>query len=245
MRRSRRVHCATPIETAIGISVPTHCSASARQTSSTRRAIIAPSRSVEDGSTMQNSSPPVRASMSPGRSRVCAIRVKCCRQASPAAWPWVSLMALKPSRSITSSANGSPLRSERAHSSVRRCTRWRRLPTPVRSSSSARSATSLRSRSIAISRKPKFSAIDRNTSTRITTDCAGLNCMKENPPPTLVSAPNSRRAKMARMRMVTMPASRAPGLTRPSCGDSNSFRVSTSGSAWAIVKTVIRAGTLS
>ena len=86
--------------------LPTHCSASARQTSSTRRAIIAPSRSVEDGSTMQNSSPPVRASMSPGRRRVCAIRVKCCRQASPAAWPWVSLMALKPSRSITSSANG-------------------------------------------------------------------------------------------------------------------------------------------
>ena len=65
----------------------------ARQTSSTRRAIIAPSRKVEDGSTMQNSSPPVRASRSPGRSRVCAIRVKCCRQASPAAWPWVSLMA--------------------------------------------------------------------------------------------------------------------------------------------------------
>jgi hypothetical protein len=69
---------------------------------------------VEDGSTMQNSSPPVRASMSPGRSRVCAIRVKCCRQASPAAWPWVSLISLKPSRSITSSANGSPLRSDRA-----------------------------------------------------------------------------------------------------------------------------------
>ena len=44
---------------------------------------------------MQNSSPPVRASMSPGRSRVCAIRVKCCRQASPAAWPWVSLMRLE------------------------------------------------------------------------------------------------------------------------------------------------------
>ena len=50
-------------------------------------------------------------------------------------------------------------------------------PTPVRSSSSARSATSLRRRSIAISRKPKFSDIDRNTSTRMTTDCAGLKCM--------------------------------------------------------------------
>ena len=47
------------------------------------------------------------------------------------------------------------------------------------------------------------------------------------------------------MRMVTMPASRAPGLTRPSCGVSSSFRLSTIGSAWAIVKTVIRAGTLS
>ena len=77
-------------------------------------------------------------------SRVCAIRVKCWRQASPAAWPWVSLMVLKPSRSITSSENGSPLRSERAHSSDSRCNRWRRLATPVRSSSSARSATSLR-----------------------------------------------------------------------------------------------------
>ena len=45
--------------------------------------------------------------------------------------------------------------------------------------------------------------------------------------------------------MVTMPASRAPGLTRPSCGLSSNFRLSTIGSAWAIVKTVIRAGTLS
>ena len=60
-----------------------------------------------------------------------------------------------------------------------------------------------------------------------------------------VSAPSSRLAKMAMMTMVTMPASRAPGLTRPSCGVSSSFRLSTIGSAWAIVKTVIRAGTLS
>ena len=45
--------------------------------------------------------------------------------------------------------------------------------------------------------------------------------------------------------MVTMPASRAPGLTRPSCRDSSSFRLCSIGSAWAIVKTVIRAGTLS
>ena len=45
---------------------------------------------------------------------------------------------------------------------------------------------------------------------------------------------------MAMMRMETMAASRAPGLMRPSCGDSNSFRLSTSGIVWAIVKTVIR-----
>ena len=50
---------------------------------------------------------------------------------------------------------------------------------------------------------------------------------------------------MAMMRMATMPASRAPGLTRPSCGASSSFRLSASGSDWAIEKTVIRAGTLS
>ena len=106
------VHCATPIESAIGISAPTQPAASSRHTSRMRRAIIAPSRSVVAGSTTQNSSPPVRASMSPGRNRVCAISVKCCRQASPAAWPWVSLIALKPSRSITSSTNGSPLRSD-------------------------------------------------------------------------------------------------------------------------------------
>jgi len=39
--------------------------ASSRQISITRRAMIAPSRSVLEGSTTQNSSPPVRASMSP------------------------------------------------------------------------------------------------------------------------------------------------------------------------------------
>src|SRR5258706_135763 len=80
-----RVHCATPIETPIGMSLPTQPSASSRHTSRMRRAMTAPSRSVLAGSTTQNSSPPVRASMSPGRSRVCVIRVKCCRQASPAA----------------------------------------------------------------------------------------------------------------------------------------------------------------
>jgi hypothetical protein len=45
--------------------------------------------------------------------------------------------------------------------------------------------------------------------------------------------------------MVTTPASRAPGLTRPSCGLSSSFRLNTIGSTCAIVKTVIRPGTLS
>ena len=45
--------------------------------------------------------------------------------------------------------------------------------------------------------------------------------------------------------MVTMPASRAPGLTRPSCDDSSSFRLNIIGSACAIVKTVIRPGMLS
>ncbi len=61
----------------------------------------------------------------------------------------------------------------------------------------------------------------------------------------VVTAPIHLAMKMAMMRMVTMPASRAPGLTRPSCRPSNSFRLSAIGSAWAIVKTVIRAGTLS
>ena len=49
------------------MSAPLQPAASSRQASSTRRAIIAPSRKVVTGSTMQNSSPPVRASRSPGR----------------------------------------------------------------------------------------------------------------------------------------------------------------------------------
>ena len=45
------------------------------------------SRKVDDGRTMQNSSPPVRTRKSPGRSRVDTMRVRCCRPTPVAANP--------------------------------------------------------------------------------------------------------------------------------------------------------------
>ena len=53
------------------------------------------SHKVDDGRTMQNSSPPVRTRKSPGRSRVDTMRVRCCRPTPVAAWPSVSLLLFR------------------------------------------------------------------------------------------------------------------------------------------------------
>jgi ABC-type methionine transport system ATPase subunit len=86
-------------------------------------------------------------------------------------------MALKPSRSITSSAKGWPLRSERAHSSVR----------PLHQMAAVADAGEVvEQREIRDlvaqpvhrhQQEAEIHAIDRNTSTRMTTDCTGLKCM--------------------------------------------------------------------
>jgi len=63
---------AQPIESEIGTSAPTQPRRTQRHTSSTRRAIWALAQRL-GGKGLQNFSPPVRARISPGRRRVCAI----------------------------------------------------------------------------------------------------------------------------------------------------------------------------
>jgi hypothetical protein len=83
---------------------------------------------------------PRRRSAPPGRW---AQRVRCsawatfCRQASPAAWPRVSLYSLKWSTSSTTSDSGWALRIARCHSFSRKASKWRRLAILVSGSSMA------------------------------------------------------------------------------------------------------------
>jgi len=103
---------------------------------------------------MQNSSPPIRASRSPARSRLCAARVNSRRHSSPAAWPWLTIDALEADEIDHQQREGLQ-RAVRARAFlVEPASRlgggWR---PPVRSSTSPDPATSPRSRSMAISRK--------------------------------------------------------------------------------------------
>ena len=76
------------------------CSSAARS----RRPAALADASSPGSSTTANSSPPSRASVSPGRSASCRRGPIWRRTSSPAWWPSVSLSSLKPSRSISSSA---------------------------------------------------------------------------------------------------------------------------------------------
>ena len=57
-----------------------------------------------------NSSPPKRATVSPGRTRLPAAAATAHEHSSPAAWPRLSLTTLKRSRSRNSTASGIPSR---------------------------------------------------------------------------------------------------------------------------------------
>ena len=118
---------------------------------------------------------------------------------------------------------------------LKRCIRCRRLATPVRSSSSARSATSLRSRSIAISRKPKFNAIDRNTSTRISAALRRVEVHEVEFAADMRQPSRKAHAIDGDDEDETTPASRAPALGRPFCRENSSFSVSASGNDWPMV----------
>ena len=85
-----------------------------------------------------NSSPAKRATVSPGRT--CSIRrlATVFNSTSPASWPQVSLMSLKPSRSTNSKATESPCRRERCNAVTRRSRISARLGRPVSGSCVAR-----------------------------------------------------------------------------------------------------------
>ena len=105
---------------------------------------------------------------------------------------------------------------------ARRCSNCRRLPTPVRSSIIARSATSLRSRSIAISRKPKLQTMDRNNQRQDPDRLRRVEMGEGEVAADLKQLVDARNAQTAMITIATKPASRAPALARPSrFGSSN------------------------
>ena len=121
----------------------------ARMASTSRRATAMATRSAVSGHSSTNSSPPVRATVSPlrvmRRSRSATTR----STSSPMAWPCVSFTSLNPSRS-SNSTDTSFCGSRRDTAASRRACSKMRLPRPVSGSWSAcpASCSSRRLRSV-------------------------------------------------------------------------------------------------
>ncbi len=103
-------------------------SSAARTRLATAVAWAEPSRS---SSSTPNSSPPSRATVSPGRTQRPSRAPTAARSRSPAAWPRLSLTTLKSSRSMNKTPVRSPVRRARSRAWSTRSLNSRRLASPV------------------------------------------------------------------------------------------------------------------
>jgi hypothetical protein len=166
----------------------------------TRSAIPVASSTPGDRSTrIANSSPPRRARVSSARTADCSSRPTSRMSWSPAAWPRLSLTALKPSRSRKTTATSPPLRAVRRSASSSRSVNSARLASPVRTSekaSVARSASVRRTRRAAnaaataaaapLSTRCSSTCSESPTGTRATARCAPASAAARTPESTAI-----------------------------------------------------------
>ncbi len=92
-----------------------------------------------------NSSPPMRATVSESRTLAESLSATCISSVSPAGWPRLSLISLKPSRSRYSSASRVPSRRAAATARSSRSKNSMRFGSPVSASWWARNSSRARS----------------------------------------------------------------------------------------------------
>ena len=112
-------------------------SASWPRASCSLRKIPSTESGVAPGSTMPNSSPPSRATVSPGRTAAVRRSATMRRNSSPLRWPSVSFTSLNRSRSTTTSATSVPSRPAEASAADTRSACRERLGKPVKVSCNA------------------------------------------------------------------------------------------------------------
>ena len=130
-----------------------------------RRDSCSASASVDSGRMIPNSSPPTRQAMSAERTTERTRSATSASTASPARWPMRSLIALKSSRSKTTSASRRPYLCARATSRLSVSWKKRRLCRPVSASRSAscRASRNRRALSIAGPARSASSSSDRRS----------------------------------------------------------------------------------
>jgi len=119
MARSARRSRPEARSTRSQVATPTEAETPSGSASIRRLAACSPPNSADPGASRPNSSPPSRAMRSPPpRVVVCHERATARRTWSPAWWPWASLIALKLSRSTTTTDSADPLRAERSRNCI-------------------------------------------------------------------------------------------------------------------------------
>ena len=195
---------------------------------------LAVARSAPSGSSTANSSPPRRATVSPGRTQRHRRRANSCSRRSPTWWPSVSLTSLKRSRSSSRRPVGRPSRSvARTASSSRSCSRTR-LARPVSASwvawwrsRACCSSASVVSRTTATSRLSPSSAMVRRASSTGKVPPSGRTarpCQRPSAPPARSPAGRKRR-KSGKSCSKRRPAS--PPRPRPNMASAAGLAVPT------------------
>ena len=129
---------ATPIEPAMSRRPASSCIVARRAAASFAATVSASAGRSSRSQMTTNSSPAKRATTSPARTARRRRAAASTSTSSPASWPRVSLIALKPSRSMNSTPNVVPSRRARPMVSRSAASRPSRLTSPVRASLRAR-----------------------------------------------------------------------------------------------------------
>ena len=192
-------------------TVPSRESTSA-SVSSSRSAVVSAERRFVRGSTIANSSPPSRQTVSSARSVARMRRATSHSSRSPAWWPRLSLTCLKSSRSSSRTATASSLRRRPARAAETLTAYCERFARPVSSSRSARLETSLS----ALMRASRAAVCEASSSRQSTTAgaCAVGTSLTRTSTPAVVP-----RAAIGCTEMERIPASTrkrcSAGLSSP------------------------------